>query len=256
MNNISIIIPVYKEFNYLDLAITSIVKGQIDKNQIIPIIDGTYEDNKDVLNKWKNEIDPIIFEQTMGQSTATNYGCYNALHDKILIINSDNVVCKNFDKILLENYQSRTIICPNQIEPRPSIFKSFIIHNFGQTVEEFDLNNFQQEELKYRQNKLQDDGYTLPIFMDRNDYISVGGWDERFPSGLVTDLDFFYKCKLNGFKFQRNMKLNFYHFSGASMKSKEKIEQSKKDERLGFEYFFYKWKKYPQYDKELNFKFD
>jgi len=255
---ISIIIPTFKEPKYLDSCIESAIMGQTFlTNQIVVVVDGTYEENKEVLEKWKNKITPIVFETTMGQNAATNHGVYNSANDYILIVNDDNVFPIGWDKILIDNYQSRTVVTPNQIEPRYSIFKSFIIHDFGQTIETFNLKNFQEKEPSFR-NKLfaQSDGNTLPIFMKRKDYVSIGGWDEGFPSGHVTDLDFFYKCNINNIKSVRNMALNFYHFSGVATRSPEKIKETQTKEKSGFDYFFYKWKSYPKYDRDVNFRFD
>ena len=255
-NKISIICPTFKEPQHLDLCITSIIKGQHTSNEIVVVVDGTYNENKEVLDKWKDKIKPIIFEQSMGQPAATNHGVYNASYNDILIINDDNVAPAGFDRILLENKCPRTVVAPNQIEPRPSIFKSFVIHDFGQTIDKFELDIFHKDEPLYRTIEIRNDGCTLPIFMNKQDYISIGGWDESYPSGHVTDLDFFYKCQLNGFKFQRNMKLNFYHFSGVATRSPDQVENTRIKEQAGFEYFKYKWNKYPKFCPELNFKFD
>ena len=254
---ISIVIPTFKEPKYLDLCIKSAILGQtFSTNQIVVVVDGTYNENKEILEKWKGKIIPVVFETTMGQPAATNHGVFNSTNRYILIVNDDNVFPMEWDRILIDNYQPRTVVAPNQIEPRYSIFKSFIINDFGQTEELFDLEKFQKEEPSFRTDLFsQPDGNTLPIFMDRNDYISVGGWDESFPSGHVTDLDFFYKCNLNQIKSVRNKGLNMYHFSGVATRSPEKIQETQIKEKAGFNYFFYKWKSYPKYDRDVNFRF-
>ena len=50
---ISIIIPTYKSPEYLDLCLESAIVGQDDNNQIIVVVDGYYNLNKEVLEKWK-----------------------------------------------------------------------------------------------------------------------------------------------------------------------------------------------------------
>ena len=57
---ISVIIPTYKSPEYLDLCLESAIKGQDDdQNQIIVVVDGHYDLNKTVLEKWKDDIDVL-----------------------------------------------------------------------------------------------------------------------------------------------------------------------------------------------------
>ena len=58
---ISVIIPTYKEPEYLDLCIESILSGQKYKNEIVVVVDGTKDINQSVLDKYKDKIKPIIF---------------------------------------------------------------------------------------------------------------------------------------------------------------------------------------------------
>ena len=46
---ISVIIPTYKEPDALDLCLKSAIEGQSNKNQIIVVVDGFYDLNKEVL---------------------------------------------------------------------------------------------------------------------------------------------------------------------------------------------------------------
>ena len=46
---ISVIIPTYKEPEALDLCLTSAIKGQTQENQIIVVVDGFYDLNKECL---------------------------------------------------------------------------------------------------------------------------------------------------------------------------------------------------------------
>jgi len=89
---ISVIIPTYKSPDLLDLCLRSCIEGQQDrKNQIIVVVDGFYELNKEVLEKYAKSIDILNLEQNVGLCRGTNLGVYNAKHDLILIVNDDNV---------------------------------------------------------------------------------------------------------------------------------------------------------------------
>ena len=86
---ISLIIPTYKEPEVLDLCLESAILGQKHNNQIIVIVDGFYDLNKEVLEKHKDKIQILNLPENMGLTKATNLGVYNAQFDKILIVKGD-----------------------------------------------------------------------------------------------------------------------------------------------------------------------
>ena len=86
---ISVIIPTYKNPEFLDLCLESAISGQIgeNNNQIIVVVDGYYNLNKEVLEKWNEHIEILNLEENVGLCRGTNLGVMNAQHDKILIVN-------------------------------------------------------------------------------------------------------------------------------------------------------------------------
>jgi GT2 family glycosyltransferase len=69
---ISVIIPTYKSPEALDLCLRSAIEGQENKNQIIVVVDGFYDLNKEVLEKWSEHIDVLNLEQNVGLCRGTN----------------------------------------------------------------------------------------------------------------------------------------------------------------------------------------
>lgn len=252
---ISVIIPTYKSPEALDLCLKSIIKGQQNKNQIIVVVDGFYDINKEVLEKWAEYVDILNLEENVGTPKATNLGVYNAQYDKILIANDDNVFSKNWD-INLENiYKPNSVISPNQIEPYPSMFSQFIIKDLGRDPKIFNLEEFWEYEKSISKNKIEETGSTLPIFMSKIDYLRLGSWDETYPSGWVVDWDFFLKCQLSELKMFRTYNCNFYHFVSLSIKTQEQINESKIKEQQCHEYARYKWGTYIKHNPINNLKF-
>jgi glycosyltransferase involved in cell wall biosynthesis len=252
---ISVIIPTYKEPEYLDLCIHSILSGQINnKNEVIVVVDGTYDINKHILEKYKSKIKPVIFDENYGLSKATNYGVYNSSYEPVLIVNDDNIFPKDWDSILLQDFTHNTVLSPNQIEPYHSMFKQFIQYDFGKTHDSFKYDYFAENEPSFRLNKITTEGSTLPFLIHKKNYLKLGGWDETYPSGHVVDWEFFLKCNLADLKLNRSYKCNFYHFVSIGTKSPEQIENTQKNEIAGFEYFKYKWGTYPKHDKTTNLK--
>lgn len=247
---ISVIIPTYKSPKFLDLCLESVIKGQNKDNQIIVVVDGYYDLNKKVLEKYRDSINILNLEQNQGLCKGTNLGVYNAKYEHILIVNDDNVFPKNWDDSLLSNWKKGVVLSPNQIEPSPSMFNQFNIKNLGETIKDFDLNKF-WEYSSLIQNEANDlTGSTLPIFMSKMDYLRVGGWDENY-SPMLADWDFFLKCQLSGLKMMRTYSCHFYHFPSTSYNS----EKRRQSELKGHEYAKYKWGSYIKHNPQNNLKY-
>ena len=248
---ISVIIPTYKSPEVLDLCLRSCIEGQQNKNQIIVVVDGFYDINKDVLEKWSKHIDILNLEQNAGLCRGTNLGVYNAQHDKILVVNDDNVFPLNWDVQLEKIYQPNTVISPNQIEPYPSIFKQFNIKDLGKGPNTFDLEAFWKYEAEVFKDMVEETGSTLPFFMNKYDYLKVGGWDENYDMIMVSDWDFFLKCTLAGMKMIRTYTCHFYHFASISFNGEKRQQADQK----GHEYAQYKWNSHIYSHPETNLKF-
>lgn len=248
---ISVIIPTYKSPDALDLCIRSCVEGEANRNQIIVVVDGFYDINKEVLDKWFDHIDILNLEENVGLCRGTNLGVYNAKYEKILIVNDDNVFPMWWDQNLNDSWRSNYVISPNQIEPSPSMFIQFHIEDFGRDPKTFDLDNFVHAEMMINKDDSDCTGSTLPIFMSKTDYLRVGGWDENYSLGMVSDWDFFLKCQLSGMQMIRTYTTHFYHFSQISTNG----EKRRQAEIEGHEYAKYKWGEYIKHNPENNLKY-
>lgn len=240
---ISVIIPTYKESEVLDLCLRSAIEGQKNKNEIIVVVDGFYEENREVLTKWKDHISLLNLEENVGLSRCTNLGVYNATHNLVLIVNDDNVFPKNWDVNLESSYEQNSVITPNQIEPTPSMFRQFDIKDLGRDPNIFDLQSFWKYENTVSKLEIEESGSTLPFMMNKTDYLRLGGWDESYPGGWVVDWEFFMKCKLAGMKMIRTYRSHFYHFVSVGTKSSERVAESRLLEQQCHEFAYYKWRR-------------
>lgn len=247
---ISVIIPTYKAPEALEICLQSALSNQANDNQIIVVVDGFYDLNSEVLKKYQDRIYILDLETNQGLCKATNLGVYNSAHDKILIVNDDNVFPPNWDVQLLSTYKKGRVVTPNQIEPNPSIFDEMVIMDFG-APDVFDKDHFYEAADKLSKDELTVKGSTLPIFMDKEDYLMVGGWDESYPGAWAVDWEFFHKCHLAGLELVRTHKCHFYHFVsyGTEITLKEKKTKHGKEEAC-HEWFNYKWGFYPVKNQE------
>jgi glycosyltransferase involved in cell wall biosynthesis len=253
--SISVIIPTYKEPEVLDVCLKSAITGQRLNNQIIVVVDGFYEVNREVLEKYKDSIQILVLEENAGLCRATNLGVYNAEFDKVLIVNDDNVFPEAWDQVLLEQYKPGSVLAPNQIEPTPSMFRQFHIRDLGRDPKTFNINDFWEYDFSIAEDKTDETGSTLPIFMSKKDYLRVGGWDESYPGAWVVDWDFFLKCELSGMKMLRTYACHFYHFVSVGTEATPEEKQNKViKEQACHEYFRYKWGQYAQHNTTNNSK--
>ena len=248
----SVIIPTYKEPEHLDLCLKSAFEGQVNNNEIIVVVDGFYELNKPILDKYP-KVNVLDLGSNQGLSVATNWGVYNATHDYILVVNDDNVFPRNWDYKLTQFKQQGVVVSANQIEPNPSMFSQFIIKDLGKSPEEFDLEAYWDfEDIQYKQAEL--NGSTLPFMMNKYDYLAVGGWDVMYPSPHVVDWDFFLKCEYVGYIMKR-VYVNFYHFAGAATrKTHEQSAESTRKEQAAHQFFTTKWDGRAEHDSINNSK--
>jgi len=251
---ISVIIPTYQSPEYLDICLQSIYKTQTHDNQIIVVVDGYLEVNQKVLDKYP-EVEILDLETNQGLSVGTNWGVYNSKFEDILIVNDDNVFCNSWDINLLKKAQDGFVWAVNQIEPSPSMFSQFDIKNLGTSPNEFQLDQFLEYADSKNVDRVEMNGSTLPIFMKRNDYLTVGGWDIMYPSPHVVDWDFFLKCSKH-FQMWRTYNVHFYHFAGASTRrTPEQSIESTRKENLAHEFARLKWGSYIRNDSRTNTKY-
>lgn len=253
---ISVIIPTYKSPDALDLCLESAIKGQNHSNEIIVVVDGYFEINREVITKHADNISVLDLIENNGTCRAINMGVYNATNEIVLITNDDNVFPKDWDTNIMAAMDKNSVLSPNQIEPYESMFRQFIIKDLGRNPSEFNLHDFWDYEKLVRKNKKDDSGSTFPICISKLDFLRVGGFDDRYPSlaGFVADWDFFLKCELSGMKMVRTYATNFYHFVSVSSKSKTQTEEAKRHEYNCHQYFRYKWGQYAEHNPNTNSK--
>ena len=118
LENMSIIIPLYNQDvipTLLSIQGQNISKEDKNKLQVIVVNDGSSKEYIDEIEQIKNEIDYelniISFEENMGLSNARNAGISIAKYDKLLFIDSDIVLSKNY----IYDINIRLQIIPNAI---------------------------------------------------------------------------------------------------------------------------------------------
>lgn len=251
---ISVIIPSYRNPEYLDFCISKLLENQVNINEIVAVIDGFGDMYIDVQKKHNDKVHWVVLDKNYGLPFATNVGVYNAQSDKILIINEDNVVCSEWDKILEDLYSPNRVISVQQTEPSRGIF-DFHVKDFGSNLDTMKYQEFIEWEKTVRiigHVAFSETAFLLPVFMAKKWFMVVNGWDTMYQSPFVCDLDFWYKLQLLGnLQFYTSWHLSFYHFGSRS--TKDRHDQSPQQTKEWFDgegeainHFFYKWRFYPK----------
>ena len=243
---ISLIIPTYRNPDYLDICLKSAIENQINKNEIIVAVDGFINESQHILDKYKQHISVLDLGDNQGMQTALNLAVMNANNEIICIINDDNVLSKDWDIIIEKSYHPNSVLTINQIEPTgPGIF-NFPVKDFGKKPSEFNYEEFIKYEPTIRENKSTLDGGIFPFVISKKNYMIVGGFDTIYQSPFICDWDFFLKLDLNGVGFTRIHNLHFYHFGSAATKNGKEGDKFKQTESPAAQTFIYKWGMLPQ----------
>nr|WP_054656720.1 glycosyltransferase family A protein [Lentilactobacillus otakiensis] len=101
---ISVIVPVYNLEKYVRQTIKSILQQNYRNFEVIIVNDGSTDNSLSILQELKKN-DPriLIFNQVnQGQAVARNLGISHANGDYITFIDGDDIVQKNYLKIMIE----------------------------------------------------------------------------------------------------------------------------------------------------------
>jgi len=245
---ISLIIPTYRNPEYLDICLKSAIEQQSNKNEIIVAVDGFIEESQKILNKYKDNINILDLGENQGMQHALNLAVINATNEIIFVVNDDNVFCKEWDKVILENLtnEEKKVLTLNQIEPiGPGIF-NFPVKDLGKNPNKFRYDEFIKYEVSIKKDKTTPNGGIFPFAMYKKYYMAVGGFDTLYQSPFICDWDFFLKLDLIGLNFIRTHKAHLYHFGSTATKNGKEGNKFKATEGPAAQIFIYKWGMSPQ----------
>lgn len=243
---VTLIIPTYRNPEYLDICLKSAIEGQTQQNEIIVAVDGFIEESQAVLDKYKDKIKVLDLGQNQGMQTALNLAVFNANNERILIVNDDNVLDEGWDKTIEVELTENTVLTLNQIEPTgPGIF-NFVVKDFGRTPSEFNYGDYIAYTREIKSDHKEFNGGIFPFAMWKKDYMIVGGFDTMYQSPFICDWDFFLKLELAGKRFYRSFRNHFYHFGSTATKNGKEGDKFKATEGPAAQLFFYKWGIAPQ----------
>lgn len=95
MIKISVVVPVYNVYDYLEKCLKSIIRQSLKDIEIIVVNDGSPDDSYKIIDKYKKKYPDLIRsyeKKNGGQSSARNYGIKKARGEYIICIDSDDYI--------------------------------------------------------------------------------------------------------------------------------------------------------------------
>ncbi|KFF05205.1 glycosyltransferase family 2 protein [Flavobacterium reichenbachii] len=166
---VSVIIPCYNDYKYIQEAIQSI-NNQTHKNvEIIIVDDGSDVQTKEVLKNLNQENLTIIYQENAGPSAARNNGIKQAKGDFILTLDADDyfetVFISKALNSLIQNPKAGLVSCWIKVFTEERIVEMFKPE--GGSIENFLLHNNASGNTLFRKKCWQD----------------AGGYDEKMRKG-------------------------------------------------------------------------
>ena len=245
-DRISVILPCYRNPDYLALCLDSAISNQTEPQEIMVAIDGYPEETKSVVDMYRKHIRVLEFEKNHGMQYAINAAVMQATSEWIFVINDDNVFPREWDKRLLPHLTRNHILTVQQIEPTgPGMF-NFPVVNCGARIEEFDRRRF--EDVEWEQFSLPklaftpEGGRIFPFAMEKWWFMAAGGFDTFYKSPNICDWDFFLKLEMNPLlHFGRLHTLALYHFGSVITKKGPEAGAFSAKQNYAAKQYEYKW---------------
>jgi GT2 family glycosyltransferase len=235
MKKISFCINTAKnELNHIKLLFDSLKHNLKDKtHEIIVFVDSDNQDttewlisNKDIfpnLKILKNKL-PICY----GYARNINEMFEFASNEIVSYLQSDMVICKDYDVEILKNLEDNMILCSTRIEP-PLHGNSGEKHtyDFGTDPTQFDLDKFTKYADTLKEDKITE-YFFAPFTLYKDVWLSIGGHNTLYRRSRE-DSDILIRLVLNNTKIKQTWNALVYHFTCTSSRGPEWFNQENKE---------------------------
>jgi len=117
MVKLSIIVPVWNVYDYIDACLASLVKQTLTDIEIIVINDGSPDNSQEIIDKYTKKYPDKVksyIKENGGQGSARNLGIKKAHGKYLSFVDSDDFIDKNFAKDMVsiaEKEKADIVIC-------------------------------------------------------------------------------------------------------------------------------------------------
>ena len=250
---VSIVIPVYNEFEYTYNCLKSILKNTGDvAYEVLIANDCSTDVTKDVEKIAKN-VRLITTEENVRFLRNCNYAAHYTRGKYILFLNNDTQVQENWLKSLIDLIErdetigmvGSKLVYPDGYlqEAGGIVWNDASAWNYG--------NRKSPEEPEYNYVKEVDYISGAAVMIRKNLWEEIGGFDEQFAPAYYEDTDLAFEVRKKGYKVLYQPLSVVVHFEGVS--NGTDVESGLKHyQQVNFQKFYDKWKDILQKEHEPN----
>ncbi len=239
--NLSIIIPTFQNFRYLELCINSLQKNSSYNHEIIIHING--DDIKTEKYAINNKIKFTKSENNIGLCSGVNTAVVKSTKNYIFYAHDDMYFLPKWDYYLkkeVDNLNHNNFYLSLTQISHTGAVKGDLQHiqfNCGKTIEEFNEKKLLDEFENFEFRNLQG-SHWAPHLIHKSLWDKIGGFSEEFNPGFASDPDLNMKLWNEGVRiFKGISKSRVYHFGSLTARKNNEIIRND-----GKKTFLLKWK--------------
>jgi glycosyltransferase involved in cell wall biosynthesis len=224
MHTISFCIPSKNNLRYLKVAVDYLRTNCDNPNHEILVWVDADDDNTSAYLKQLNDSNLRYWvnerSEPFGIGNAYNFLVEQASNELVMMYHTDMIAGKGMDTEVLSYIDAGVVVSATRIEPplHPTD-PAKVTKDFGLWPEENVVDGFKREEflayVEHLKTFYQDKttpGIFAPWLIHKNDYLALGGHDERLNS-LAEDIDIFNRMALENYTFVQSWRAYVYHLT-------------------------------------------
>lgn len=238
---------------YIALLMESLLNGiNVQKHNIMVFIDSDNQNTTEMMVELKPQFPNLTIIKNegppIGYAANTNWLFSNATTRIVSYLQSDNVVCLDYDKKILSDLTDYYILSSTRCEPPiHAPFDNVItyVRNFGLSPNEFKYEEFLQFSETNRNPHKLTNYFFAPFTVNKYLWNSMGGYDVRFLKSRE-DSDIALRFALKGYELKQTWDAIVYHFTCTSSRQWAIPENRNKNinaenDKIELERFVKKW---------------
>lgn len=126
--SVSVVIPILNQADYTNSILGDIAKNSVIPNQIIIINNGSTDNSKEVIDRFKGQLSIrlINLRKNIGVNASWNLGLKLSSSTYVSVLNNDIVINKQFFEIICKTFEANPncgMLCPRTYHPLEYIEK-------------------------------------------------------------------------------------------------------------------------------------
>ena len=226
MTKISIIIPHYNNYQILNDCLQSLYKSELNNTQIIIVNNNSTDDSIEKITNQFLDLKVVSTKTNKGYAGGCNFGAKYADGDYIVFLNNDTVVDQKWLIELIKLMDEKPTIA--SIQPKimnknnPQIFDyagasgGFIDKYCYPFTRGRIFNTIETDDSQYDDIKRIFWASGTGFITRKSIFNKLGGFDETLFAHME-EIDYHWKCQLNGYNVYINPKSIIYHLGGKTL---------------------------------------